>query len=466
MTEFREHLGSIIRLHRESNGLTLRRLADELSVPFTSLSKMESGDQRVDSEFLVKVADYFGVSIDKMLNRSLEKRESLNTLNVNEAGIRDNIKYVLDNYQTARSEIFKGHDMGNHVRNVIKDVIAEEAELDENRYFIVGSVGQGQWAEIPWVSIFIRDITTTATKGYYIVYLFKADLSGVYISLNQGWTYFKNKYKTKLGREKIRSTAEFIRKKLNTVPASMTATQIALGGRGDLAQGYENGHILGRLYEANNLPSSQELISDLKELLTSYKEINHMMFMRSVDQFNDYLLLSSDGHYLEEEQEQEEDFQNNVQTLIDKNDSETNSSTEEEENENEELPRPTPVLDKGGRKRWPRDAQVAAKALRLSGYKCAYDESHTSFTSKVTGKRYLEVHHLVPMKYQGEFNVRLDRTAQLFALCPTCHRQIHHGTDEEIEDMLRELFYDRREKLDAIGIEIGFKELRKMYGIE
>ncbi|WP_366963984.1 hypothetical protein [Bacillus altitudinis] len=70
------------------------------------------------------------------------------------------------------------------------------------------------------------------------------------------------------------------------------------------------------------------------------------------------------------------------------------------------------------------------------------------------------------MKYPGEFNVSLERTAQLLALCPTCHRQIHHGTDGEKKKMLRKLFYDGREKLEAIGIEIGFKELRKMYGIE
>lgn len=467
MTGFREYIGSVIRLYRESKGLTLRELADDLNVPFTSLSKMESGDQRIDSEFLVKLADYFGVSIDTMLNRSLEEVERVTHQRESELGIRDGLKYLLDNYQEARYELLKNHEMGNHVRNVIKNLIAEEAELDENRFFIVGSVGQGQWAEIPWISIYIRDITTTATKGYYIVYLFKADMSGVYISLNQGWTYFKNKYGTKLGREKIKSTADIIRRELNTAPVNMTATEITLGGRGDLAQGYENGHIYGRLYNANNLPSSKELISDLKELLTSYKEIEYMMGKRSVDQFNDYLLLSDDGHYLEEEQEQEEDFQDSVQSALDKKVKEAErSSTEELETEDIPSPKPDPVFDKVGKKRWPRDAQVAARALRLSKYKCAFDESHTSFTSKVNGKRYLEMHHLVPMKYQGGFDVNLDREAQLLALCPTCHRQIHHGTDEEKENMLRKLFYDRREKLEAIGIEIGFKELRKMYDIE
>lgn len=128
------------------------------------------------------------------------------------------------------------------------------------------------------------------------------------------------------------------------------------------------------------------------------------------------------------------------------------------------MPTPEPVFDKAGRERWPRDAQVAAKALHLSGYKWAYDETHTSFTSKITG--YLEIHHLVPMKFQGSFNVSLDRTAQLLALCSTCHRQIHYGTDEGKAVMLRELFYKYVEKLEKIGIEIGYKDLQKMYGIK
>lgn len=78
----------------------------------------------------------------------------------------------------------------------------------------------------------------------------------------------------------------------------------------------------------------------------------------------------------------------------------------------------------------------------------------------------MEIHHLVPMKFQGSFNVSLDRTAQLLALCSTCHRQIHYGTDEGKAVMLRELFYKYVEKLEKIGIEIGYKDLQKMYGIK
>lgn len=395
----------------------------------------------------------------------------LETENTNERTgelyIREAIQYILDHYQEARLSLFENHKMGNHVRSIFKDIIINEANLNQDHLYIKGSVGNGRWAEIPWISIFNRDITTTATKGYYIVYLFKADMSGVYISLNQGWTYFKEKYQTKLGRKKIRTTANIIQKKLNFTPDHMTAEAITLGGQGWLAEGYEKGHILGRFYSADNLPSSKELISDLKELLITYNEIEYMIGERTLEQFNDYLLLSDDGQFLEEEQQQEEDFQNRVQSILDEKVKKAEkNSMEDIETEDTPLPKPEPVIDQTKKERWPRDAQVAAKALRLSKFKCAFDETHVSFTSKVTGERYLEVHHLVPMKYQRNFNVSLDRASQLLALCPTCHRQIHHGTDKDKENILRKLFDDRHEKLKAIGIEINLDELCQMYGIE
>lgn len=49
-------------------------------------------------------------------------------------------------------------------------------------YQVKFSVGQSNWALVPWISFFDKKITTKATKGYYIVYLFKSDMSGVYLS--------------------------------------------------------------------------------------------------------------------------------------------------------------------------------------------------------------------------------------------------------------------------------------------
>src|SRR5262249_52580282 len=38
--------------------------------------------------------------------------------------------------------------------------------------FVEGSAGAGNWAAVPWISVFDPAITTSATRGYYVVYLF------------------------------------------------------------------------------------------------------------------------------------------------------------------------------------------------------------------------------------------------------------------------------------------------------
>ena len=46
------------------------------------------------------------------------------------------------------------------------------ATLSSTIYRVYGKVGDFQFSEIPWAGIFDKSITTTATKGVYIVFLF------------------------------------------------------------------------------------------------------------------------------------------------------------------------------------------------------------------------------------------------------------------------------------------------------
>lgn len=69
----------------------------------------------------------------------------------------------------------------------ILEELYKELKLDRNRYLIKASYGNSNWANIPWIAIFDKEITVTAQEGYYIVILFNADMSGFYLSLNQGY---------------------------------------------------------------------------------------------------------------------------------------------------------------------------------------------------------------------------------------------------------------------------------------
>ncbi|MDR7245907.1 hypothetical protein J2W47_005033 [Priestia megaterium] len=101
----------------------------------------------------------------------------------------------------------------------------------------------------------------------------------------------------------------------------------------------------------------------------------------------------------------------------------------------------------------------------LSNYTCEIDSSHETFISKSTNMPYVESHHFIPMGKQGEFQYDLDQLANLISLCPLCHRLIHLGTDADKERLLRKLYDQRKQRLENIGIEIDFSELKRVYGI-
>ncbi|KXJ39335.1 McrA protein [Bacillus spizizenii] len=353
--------------------------------------------------------------------------------------------------------MFKDHPLGTLVRHKIKKSLFKDAELDQKIYHIVGSVGQGRWAEVPWISVFIKNLTISATRGYYIVYLFNADGSGFYVSLNQGWTYFKDKYGTKLGKEKIKKTASIIREKLNTIPKNMNLLNIDLKGKGDLARGYELGHICGRYYDVSNIPSKETFITDLQELLITYKEIEGLIGQRSIEQFNDFILLQEDGLYMEDTNN-EEQYQLAVQHFI------ISESVKNTYKVNQKKERPEPIYYKGGQKQWTRNASLASMAMMLSNYTCEIDDSHKTFISKSTNKPFVECHHLVPIAKQDDFQYDLDQLENLVSLCPLCHRLIHLGRDEDKEKLLKKLFDQRKDQLKRIGIEITFSDLKEMYG--
>lgn len=67
--------------------------------------------------------------------------------------------------------------------------------------------------------------------------------------------------------------------------------------------------------DVSNFPSSEDIISDLQALLATYKEIEGLIGNRSIEQFNDFILLQEDGQFLED-RNNEEEYQLAAQTFI------------------------------------------------------------------------------------------------------------------------------------------------------
>ena len=365
-----------------------------------------------------------------------------------------NFKKVLDSYHTVTDDNFAGNIIMSLLREEIPNNIKDSNILDLEKFMLKGSGGQSKPALIPWVAIFNSSITKKAARGLYLVFLLKADMSGMYLSLNQGFTYFKEKYGDKDGKIKLRRVSQEIRNILNTLPKD-SIKDIELCSKGRLGKGYEAGNIGAKYYSINNMPDDTDLIKDIKEYIIVYNELSEIIGSRTIEQFYDYMLIKEAGYEINEENEKR-----SVEIAL--NSMEDNIpmfSGEKKEKKKR-------IIDRAGKIIYPRNPKIAANVLKMMNYTCEIDEKHYSFTRKTNGKNYTESHHLIPINYQDEFPYSLDVEENIISLCSSCHNCLHYGVDGERIVLLKKLYNARSSLLKKAGIDVTLEELKKYYKIE
>jgi 5-methylcytosine-specific restriction enzyme A len=76
-----------------------------------------------------------------------------------------------------------------------------------------------------------------------------------------------------------------------------------------------------------------------------------------------------------------------------------------------------------------RNPDVVVEALLRAAGHCERCGNPAPFRRKSDGTPYLEVHHKKSLSAGGE-----DTLQNVLALCPNCHREIHHGTKAATEE--------------------------------
>lgn len=186
------------------------------------------------------------------------------------------VSCFLERYIPAKKQVFAGNEVGSFIRDTIPSLFYSTHLVDINKYLIKGSVGQGQWATVPWLCIFNKSITTTATKGVYIVYLLSSDGNSLYLTFNQGCTEIRNSHSKRETIEIMRNKAADIVKKIDS-RGFYSDTNISLGyGLTELAELYQKGTIFYKEYKKNNIPTESELQSDLSKMLNIYDDYINM----------------------------------------------------------------------------------------------------------------------------------------------------------------------------------------------
>ena len=187
--------------------------------------------------------------------------------------LRDYIEKILKEYQVARNENFAENPLAAVLRHDFPNYLKEITDKPEN-YKFVGSAGQGNWTYSPWIGVFNKKVTDSAQRGFYIVYLFREDMKGVYISLNQGMTEIKNQNTYAETKRILRSRASDYRNRLNNTFSDELLQDIDLGVKDSPnAPYYEAGNIYAKYYSLENLPIEANLISDYNEFLSLYRTL-------------------------------------------------------------------------------------------------------------------------------------------------------------------------------------------------
>ena len=121
-----------------------------------------------------------------------------------------------------------------------------------------------------------------------------------------------------------------------------------------------------------------------------------------------------------------------------------------------------PSVSTSTRNGWKRNQIITNQAIEGANHTCENDPEHRTFTAKATDKPYMEGHHLIPLRYQSEFDTGIDVYANVVCLCPLCHRLLHYGVDKEKTYAAEKLFDARSERLQKCGIDISKRDFLKL----
>ncbi|WP_433747841.1 MrcB family domain-containing protein [Falsibacillus pallidus] len=175
--------------------------------------------------------------------------------------IHEKLLYIMNNYVSAKIQPFGGNQIGAYVRNNVPREFKNLLFLND-QYTVTGSVGQGNWASVPWIAIMNKEITTSTQRGYYIVYLFSEDMKRLYLTLAQGVT--------ETSQEDMLRRKHEIRENIEMIPKVKKDDDLYLG-ESSKAKGYALSTAAYIEYHRDSFPSEEVLINDLEQMMSYYE---------------------------------------------------------------------------------------------------------------------------------------------------------------------------------------------------
>lgn len=183
------------------------------------------------------------------------------------------LRRIVEEYPLAKLDPPAGHPLAAVIRKGAPDELRRALEQVDGTFLVKGSPGRGtRWAAVPWLAIFDPAVTTSATRGYYLVYLFPADRERVCLSLAQGTVAALREHGPRATAH-LRSSGDRLRERLADFAERLPLTGLRLGTAGELPEGYEAAHILGLSYALSDLGDERRLHADLALGIEAYRAL-------------------------------------------------------------------------------------------------------------------------------------------------------------------------------------------------
>lgn len=185
--------------------------------------------------------------------------------------LRDILEKISQEWLSAKQSSFSGSSMRTIFVN-FENEIRKITDLEtHSKYLVKASIGQGNWADVPWVAFFDEEITNSTQSGIYPVFLLKSDATGFYLSLIHGTTKLSQEFKPKSRYiEELENRKRLLRTNLDS---GWSQSTLELNSTTDTGRSYENASIISKYYDASDLPKNESLITDIKELLSIYRQL-------------------------------------------------------------------------------------------------------------------------------------------------------------------------------------------------
>ena len=95
-------------------------------------------------------------------------------------------------YVRAKGETFAGSHPAAEILGRAAGVLQHRLPPSLAQARVKASVGQGNWATVPWIAVLHPRETTSTQRGTYPVLLISEDLRGVYLTVAQGVTELRH----------------------------------------------------------------------------------------------------------------------------------------------------------------------------------------------------------------------------------------------------------------------------------